>query len=91
MSMDEQFEQMQYFAQALNTFNDRLKSSMIDLSSKHAFVDPLWQDAFRKRYDAEWDAFKTSMELYIAREAPAYTEFLQQKLIALRNYLYGEY
>lgn len=48
MSMDEQFEQMRYFYDALNTFTDRLQASVMDLEQRHVVVDPLWRDEFQK-------------------------------------------
>jgi hypothetical protein len=89
MSMDEQFEQMRYFHDALNAFTDRLRASVMDLEQKHAVVDPLWQDAFRKQYDLVWSSFEETMKQYLTREAPSYTQFLQDKLRDLHEYLYG--
>lgn len=88
--MDEQYEQMQYFAQALNQFNDRIFWSVHDLAAQHTQVDPLWQDSFRRDYDREWQTFQTAMIRYINNEGPAYAQFLHDKLIALRRFLYGD-
>ncbi len=91
MSMDEQFEQMQYFGRALRAFNDQLGASLRNLERNHDAVSPLWQDEFRQLYDAEWQAFKQSMDSYMLRDAEIYTAFLDSKLQALANYLRGGY
>jgi uncharacterized protein YukE len=89
MSLDEQFEQMRYFAQALEEFNERLRVSVTDLTNKHDTISPLWQDSFRRKYDAEWNEFEERMKAYIQREAPAYAQFLDDKLKHLYAYLFG--
>ncbi|HEY1015526.1 MAG TPA: hypothetical protein VGE07_22650 [Herpetosiphonaceae bacterium] len=89
MSMDETFEQMQRFDRALNDFNEHLRQSVSELARSHAAVDPLWRDSFRRQYDAEWAHFQEAMIRYINREAPNYAQFLRDKLIQLRRYLYG--
>jgi hypothetical protein len=89
MSLDEQFEQMRYFAEALEVFNERLRASVVDLSHKHDTINPLWQDSFRRKYDLEWNEFEERMKAYIQREAPTYTQFLEDKLKNLYSYLFG--
>lgn len=91
MSLDEQYEQMRFFAQALDEFNERLKGSVQDLTRYHDAVHPLWQDSFRKQYDAEWDEFEQRMDAYLRREGPAYTQFLVEKIRSLHQYLFGGY
>ena len=91
MSLDEQYEQMRFFAQALDEFNERLNGSVQDLTRRHEAVHPLWQDSFRKHYDAEWDEFKQHMDAYLRHEGPSYAQFLDEKIRSLQAYLFGHY
>lgn len=89
MSMDDVFQELQYFKQALEQFNQQLNNSMKDLEDKHSNVSPHWQDEMRKTYDALWEPLYETMKNYSMREAPAYEEFLKQKIEALGRYLNG--
>jgi predicted component of type VI protein secretion system len=89
MSLDEQYEQMQYFSVALDAFNERLRGSVADLKHHHEAVHPLWQDSFRRMYDAEWTEFEERMNAYLQREGPMYEQFLVSKMQSLRLYLFG--
>ncbi len=89
MSLDEQFEQMHHFSQALESFNERLRISMTDLTDRHEAVSPIWQDSFRRTYDMEWNPFEEHMKMYLQREALAYSQFLETKLKYLQAYLFG--
>lgn len=89
MSMDEQFEQMKLFDTELHRFNGVLSAGMHDLEKAHELVSPLWKDEMRRKYDALWSPFHEHMQLYIAREAPAYADFLRTKIRHLREYLHG--
>lgn len=87
--MDETYHLMQIFYQTLHSFNLHLWNSFRDLSNQHNQVDPLWQDNFRKTYDAQWQAFEDKMVRYINAEAPNYDQFLFDKMHELRRYLEG--
>jgi len=89
MSMDEQFEQMQYFQNALIKFNEQLSNSMRDLESRHEQVSPHWQDAMRREYDSQWTPLDETMKHYLRSEGPGYVEFLTIKVHALGRYLNG--
>ncbi|MBP0013399.1 MAG: hypothetical protein J7525_09825 [Roseofilum sp. SID3] len=78
---------MRIFYSELNRFNDNLRSSMNDLQKNHDRVSPLWQDDMRKEYDRQWQEFDEMMKNYLQREAPAYSQFLDQKLQDLARYL----
>ncbi len=89
MSMDELFEQMKYFEEALVEFDNKLRVSMEDLRSHHDYVSPHWQDEMRREYDGQWNPLNEIMEHYLNREGPSYVEFLEIKLHKLYKYLYG--
>lgn len=89
MSMDDQFEQMQYFRDALMRFNEQLRGSMTDLERQHENVSPHWQDEMRRQYDSQWQPLDSMMKHYLNVEAPSYVEFLSIKIHALGRYLRG--
>lgn len=87
--MNETEAQMTVFLSTLQAFNSHLHASVRDMAHHHEVVNPLWQDSFRRQYDAEWQQFVDLMARYLNREAPEYEQYLYEKLIALRGYLYG--
>jgi len=89
MSMDEQYEQMRRFAQALDKFNEQLSATARELQAKHDYVSPFWQDEMRRAYDAEWLPLSERMNLYNAVEGRQYMEFLTVKIRLLERYLRG--
>lgn len=89
MSLDETAERMRIFLHALERFNERLNASVRDVERHHEAISPLWQDEFRRQYDALWSPFEESMKLYLKKDRAAYEEFIQQKLRAIEAYLYG--
>lgn len=88
-SMNDQFEQMGLFQDALIRFNDQLRGSMRELERRHDHVSPHWQDDMRKEYDRQWEPLSNIMKRYLNRESQAYVEFLHIKLRSLRIYLNG--
>ena len=89
MSLDETAERMMIFHRALERFNERLNASCRDVQRHHEAIAPLWQDEFRRRYDATWGPFDDSMQRYLTRDRPAYEDFINQKLRAIEAYLHG--
>ena len=89
MSMDDVFSTMNAFQQELVEFNDRLNASFDDLAKHHDIVDPLWNDAMRKQYDAKWLQLDEQMTHYISMEGGGYVGILVEKIEAIREYLYG--
>ena len=89
MSLDETAERMMIFHRALERFNERLNASCQDVQRQHEAISPIWQDEFRRRYDATWGIFDESMKRYLAKERPAYEYFMNQKLRAREGYLHG--
>jgi hypothetical protein len=88
-TMNDQFEQMRLFQDALIRFNDQLGGSMRELERRHDYVSPHWQDDMRKEYDRQWSPLSDIMKRYLNRESRAYVEFLSIKLHALGRYLHG--
>lgn len=89
MSMDEQYEQMTAFRNALIDFNERLRGSVEDLRRHDEAVSPHWQDQMRREYDVQWQPLDAAMKGYVEREGPGFVEFLSIKLRALERYLHG--
>jgi uncharacterized protein YukE len=87
--MDEQFDQMRAFRDALIDFNERLRGSVEDLRRHHEAVSPIWQDQMRREYDIQWEPLDSAMKGYVEREGPGFVEFLSIKLHALERYLRG--
>lgn len=85
--MNDQFDQMKYFRDALIRFNERLGTSMKDLETRHNYVSPHWQDDMRKDYDRQWEPLDNIMKRYLTHEGRAYVEFLSIKMHALGLYL----
>lgn len=88
-NMNDQFEQMGYFCDALIRFNEQLQASMRELETHHEQVSPHWQDDMRKDYDRQWQPLTEMMQRYLRRESRNYVEFLTIKHHALGRYLYG--
>jgi uncharacterized protein YukE len=89
MSMDEQYAEMRRFNDALTRFNQRLRESVRDLQAQHDYLNPHWQDAMRRTYDAQWEPLEEQMKHYLEREGPEYLDFLKRKIKSLEGYLYG--
>jgi hypothetical protein len=89
MSMDDQLAQMERFRHDLRAFNERLAAAAHELSTAHDRLSPLWQDSFRRDYDALHTPFAERLDRYRTQEAPAFENFLDQKTAALRRYLFG--
>lgn len=87
--MDETYDQMQSFLRALQDFDNHLRNSVSDMNRCHEVVAPLWQDSFRREYDARWEQFLDFMAQYLNRESVDYEQYLYDKLIQIRSYLYG--
>ena len=88
-TMDDVFERMQVFRQALQRFQDALEGSRADLQSRHDDVSPLWQDEARRYYDAQYGPLHETLETYIRQQGPDYLAFLDEKLRAIEAYLNG--
>ena len=87
--MDETLERLVNFSTVLQAFNDRLLQSHRELERLRETVSPHWQDSTRRWHDDLWNPLDETMAHYLNVEAPAYTEFFQTKINALRGYLDG--
>ena len=87
--MDETLERIVYFVTVLEAFNDRLRESQRELAQLRDTVSPHWQDSVRSWHDERWNPLEEMSAHYLTVEAPAYVEFLQAKINALRGYLDG--
>jgi hypothetical protein len=89
MTMDDQLAQMERFHRELREFHERLNNAARELAAAHEQVSPLWQDSFRRNYDAIYLPFAEQLERYRIHQAPAFESFLETKAAALRRYLFG--
>lgn len=89
MGMDEQYEQMRRFSAQLETYDAALRAGLNDLQQAHDHVSPIWNDAFRRRYDAIWEPFHKQMEDYVSNGAPRYEAYLRKKIVHLSRFLFG--
>lgn len=87
-NMNDQYEQMGYFRDALIRFNDSLRASMRDLEKHHQELTPIWRDDdTSKDYHKQWQPLDEMMQRYIKYESLNYVEFLSLKHEALGRYL----
>lgn len=89
-SMDDVFERMRDFERVLERFQRALESSMAEMGKRHADVDPLWQDHFRRTYDAHYSPLQAMIAHYSRAQGPEYLRFLEEKARALEAFLYGK-
>ena len=88
-SMDDVFERMIAFREALRTFSEHLDDSLSEISRHHDHIDAMWNDSTRRRYDEAWTPLEESIDEFVKHSCPNYLEFLDQKLAALHDYLNG--
>jgi hypothetical protein len=87
--MDDLFEHMRTFWQALARFQASLEASAAELQARHDAVDPLWQDEARRFYDLHYGPLHAMLEQYLRVQGPDYLRFLEEKLRAIDAYLHG--
>lgn len=88
-SLDEVFERMRIFDQALREFNGALSASSSALTRAHEQTLSLWNDAAAVRYRQVYEPLAQSMDDYLKAAAPRFEHFLQAKLSQLEQYLNG--
>jgi hypothetical protein len=88
-SLDDTRERLLVFRRDLAQFTDQMAASLADLHDHHAALDGLWRDTFRRRYDAAWEPLAAAVQVFRDHESPEYDRFLQEKIRALEEYLYG--
>ena len=87
-SMDDVHREVLKFSEALEIFNERLDSQLKDLSACHDRVSPLWQDEMRRTYDATYSHLREAITRYSEIEGPEYTDFLTEKVMHVKRYLF---
>lgn len=87
-SMDDVHREVLRFTEALEQFNERLDSQLKDLSACHDRVSPLWQDEMRRTYDATYAQLHETITRYSGIEGPEYTDFLNEKVMYAKRYLF---
>lgn len=90
MSMDDQYEQLRRFSSRLAHANSALHAASQNLARAHERVDHDWQDALRREYDRLYSPLGDRVTRYLHHDAPAYEQFLREKIQALNRYLYGD-
>ena len=88
-SLDEVFEQMRLFDQALREFNTELRASQSALRRAHEQTTSLWKDAAAVRYLQVYEPLAQSLDEYLRAGAPRFEQFLQAKVAQLEQYLNG--
>jgi len=88
-SLDEVFEQMRLFDQALREFNAQLRASSTTLAQAHEQTTSLWKDAAALRYLQVYEPLAQSLDEYLRSGAPRFEQFLQAKIAQLEQYLNG--
>jgi len=88
-SLDDTHERLLVFRRDLAAFTERMAASLSALHEHHAGLDAFEHDTFRKRYDAAWEPLMRGIETFRDHESPEYDRFLQEKIVALEEYLYG--
>jgi hypothetical protein len=88
-SLDDTHERLLIFRRDLTAFTEQMAASLSALLDHHTGLDGLWQDTFRARYDAAWEPLMRGVEEFRDHESPEYDRFLQDKIRALEEYLYG--
>lgn len=88
-SLDEVHDSMCQFGAALDRFQSALEASCSELRRCHEAVEPLWQDSYRKDYDARYEPLREMLERYVQSQGPEYRLFIDRKVMSLRAYLFG--
>jgi len=88
-SLNDVFEQMRLFDQALREFNAELCASSSALTRAHEQTTSLWKDAAALRYQQVYEPLAQSLDEYLRAAAPRFEQFLQAKVSQLEQYLNG--
>ena len=86
--MDEAYEHLVQFRNALAAFHERLLGSQRELERRREAL-ALWQDAGRRWHDERWLPHEEGILHFLGREGPEYLEFLDAKIHSLKEYLDG--
>lgn len=89
MSLDRTYETLARFAAELHAFDEMLRRSQGELGRHRQALDGLWQDEARREHDVAMADLDAELERYVRSEAEHYENFLDRKLMQLRQYLQG--
>jgi len=88
-SMDEVYQQLQQFSQALQQFHEQMERSMHDLNERFDRIEPLWQDQARRDHDAGWGEALVIIKIFLVMTGHTFIAFFAEKIIQLAQYLFG--
>lgn len=90
ITLDDVYEQMRAFEQALLAFNEALRVSAADLRKSDEEIAAIWRDEAAARYRQIYAPLTESLDRYIGADAPRFEHFLQAKVRQLGVFLHGE-
>jgi uncharacterized protein YukE len=88
-SLNETFDSLAQFSQALNEFNEAMKASHAEVADKHEALKGIWDDQAAHEYEKVYEPVEATLTEYVNHTAPRLEEFLQTKLRMLDTYLNG--
>jgi hypothetical protein len=88
-SLDDVFEQMRLFQQALREFNEEVSASAGSLQRTHEQASAVWRDEAAVRYERTYAPLQESLNSYLRVEAPRLERFIETKVQQLERYLNG--
>ena len=90
MSMDDVEQNMYPFIEALESFQTKLRDSVLQLEVAREELDPLWQDSMRAEYNLRWEEIDKQLVHYRDHIGPECIEFMHERVSYLSRYLHGE-
>ncbi len=88
-SLDDVYEQMRLFDQALEDFNVELRTAASALEKLHDEARGLWKDEAGAAYQRAYEPLAEIMDGYLKTDAPRLEGFLEKKIRQLEQYLHG--
>ena len=88
-SLDDVFEQLQYFQRALLEFDEEVRASAESLRKTHDELCGLWQDEAASRYRRAYESLAQPLDHYLRADAPRFERFLEVKVRQLDQYMQG--
>ena len=88
-TLDDVFEQMRLFSNALREFNEELRGSATALAQAHDQTRALWMDDAARSYLRVYEPLAQSLDEYPRGPAPRFEQFLDSKVRQLEQYLNG--
>lgn len=88
-TLDDTFEYLRAFGQALAAFNQELMASANDLHKSDEQIGALWRDEGSKPYRQQYEPLSESLDRYLRSDAPRFEHFMEMKIRQLSMYLHG--